>query len=73
MENVLSMKPGETVEFAGYNIAFEKVFDRQGPNYQETLGDFQLSRGGKPVIDADPGEAEPIPRPRPPPAKPRSM
>jgi cytochrome c-type biogenesis protein CcmF len=44
-ENLTVMKPGETAEFAGYTISFKRVFERDGPNYAELAGDFELHRG----------------------------
>ncbi len=56
VENILSMKAGETVQFAGYQITFEKLSTQQGPNYQENLGSFQLSRGGQAVVSLSPSK-----------------
>jgi cytochrome c-type biogenesis protein CcmF len=56
VENILALKPGETVEFAGYHVAFETISSHQGPNYQETLGNFQLSRGGQAVVALTPSK-----------------
>ena len=53
---ILSMKTGDSVEFAGYRIAFEKVSAHQGPNYQEILGRFHLSRGGERVVKLSPSK-----------------
>jgi cytochrome c-type biogenesis protein CcmF len=44
------------VQFAGYEIAFQKVSSHKGPNYQETEGDFQLSRGGRVVVAMTPSK-----------------
>jgi cytochrome c-type biogenesis protein CcmF len=55
-ENILSMKTGETVQFAGYQITFEKLSEQQGPNYQENIGGFQLSRGGQPIVSLNPSK-----------------
>ena len=43
------MKPGETTEIAGYSIAFNGVSPRPGPNYQDQVGQFAVTRSGKPV------------------------
>ena len=56
VENILSMKTGETVQFAGYQIAFKKLSAQQGPNYQENLGSFELSRGGQSVVSLSPSK-----------------
>jgi cytochrome c-type biogenesis protein CcmF len=49
LENILAMKTGEAVQFAGYQIAFEKLSAHEGPNYQESLGVFKLSHGGQSI------------------------
>jgi cytochrome c-type biogenesis protein CcmF len=48
-EVVHAMKPGETVNVAGFDVTFKGVGPRRGPNYQETVGLFDVTRGGKPV------------------------
>jgi cytochrome c-type biogenesis protein CcmF len=58
VENVLSMQPGQSIEFAGYDLAFGKLSARDGPNYRETLGDFELSRDGKPVAMLTPSKRQ---------------
>src|SRR5262249_4871268 len=46
-EHLAMMKPGESAALAGYSIAFKNVFERDGPNYAETAGAFELRRGEK--------------------------
>jgi cytochrome c-type biogenesis protein CcmF len=46
VEQIRAIQPGETVPFAGYEVRFETSSARQGPNYRETIGTFQLTRGG---------------------------
>ena len=57
-EQILSMKPGDTVHFAGYDLTFEAISNRQGPNYQETYGDFKVSEGGNVVTDLRPAKRQ---------------
>ncbi len=57
-EQILSMKPGNTVHFAGYDLTFENIADRQGPNYQETYGDFRLTKGGNLLADLRPAKRQ---------------
>ncbi|MEP1323920.1 heme lyase CcmF/NrfE family subunit [Nisaea sp.] len=45
-ETILTMKPGETVDVAGYTLRFEALNPHRGPNYTEDQGVF-------PVFDAD--------------------
>ncbi len=46
-ENLTVMKPGESAALAGYTVAFKNVFERQGPNYAELAGAFELQRGSR--------------------------
>jgi cytochrome c-type biogenesis protein CcmF len=46
-ERLSVMKPGESSTIAGYTVTFKRVFERQGPNYVEMAGDFELGRGDK--------------------------
>ena len=45
-ENILTMKPGEATEIAGYSLRFEGLVPFTGPNYTEQRGRFSLSRVG---------------------------
>ncbi|WP_088348525.1 MULTISPECIES: heme lyase CcmF/NrfE family subunit [Rhodomicrobium] len=58
VEHIQAMKPGDRIAFAGYEVLFEKVAAQQGPNYQETFGDFELSRGGKPIVELAPSKRQ---------------
>jgi cytochrome c-type biogenesis protein CcmF len=58
VERILSMKPGETIEFAGYDLAFDKLATRQGPNYDEIVGDFRLSEDGKLITLLNPSKRQ---------------
>ena len=50
VESIQSMKPGETVQVAGYDFAFEGVKSSQGPNYSIVEGTFNVTQNGKPVV-----------------------
>jgi cytochrome c-type biogenesis protein CcmF len=45
-ELVTAMKPGDIREAGGYQIRFEGLAAREGPNFREEVGGFTLSRGG---------------------------
>ncbi len=45
-ERLVILKPGESAAIAGYTITFKEVFERQGPNYAELAGAFDLQRTG---------------------------
>jgi len=48
-ETVLNMKPGEVIEIDGYAVRYEGTIERPGPNYEETVGRFDISRSGEPL------------------------
>jgi cytochrome c-type biogenesis protein CcmF len=48
-EHLTVMKPGESGGLTGYTITFKNVFERDGPNYAEFAGVFELRRGERPI------------------------
>ena len=48
-EKIQVLRPGETVEVAGYIFTFEGTQELQGPNYTIERGAFQVSRDGAPI------------------------
>jgi cytochrome c-type biogenesis protein CcmF len=55
-ERIEALAPGHTVDIAGYQLTFEGVAPRQGPNYQERVGMFQVTRGGSLVTELTPSK-----------------
>ncbi len=53
-ETVSTITPGETVSIAGYGLTFRGAAPRRGPNYQETVGRFDVTRGLRPVTTLEP-------------------
>jgi cytochrome c-type biogenesis protein CcmF len=48
-------KPGDRIDLAaGYAVEFDGVATGNGPNYQTTVGDLKLLRGGEFVTDLAP-------------------
>jgi cytochrome c-type biogenesis protein CcmF len=45
-ENILTMKPGDSVAAGGYQVTLEGFIPRAGPNYQETAVRFLVRDGG---------------------------
>ncbi|GIL02801.1 MAG: cytochrome c-type biogenesis protein CycK [Alphaproteobacteria bacterium] len=45
-ERIVSLKPGATVSLAGYEVAFDGMVPRQGPNYRELAARFTVRRDG---------------------------
>ncbi len=48
-EVILNMRPGETVELAGYSYRFEGVRTLRGPNYTSDMATFTVTRDGRTV------------------------
>ncbi len=55
-ERVLTMRPGDVVELAGYQMTFEGAAPRRGPNYTEEVGHFSIRQGGNLVAELDPSK-----------------
>jgi len=53
-ERVVSLKPGDRIDLAGYEAVFEGLQPREGPNYREDVGRFRVSAGGRFVGTAEP-------------------
>ena len=47
LENIQVMKPGESVELAGYTYTFQGVRQAQGPNYVATVGAMEVTKNGE--------------------------
>ncbi len=45
-ERILSMQPGQTVEVRGYDLTFDNLVARPGPNYRELVAKFTVRSGG---------------------------
>jgi cytochrome c-type biogenesis protein CcmF len=57
-ERIEALAPGQTVDIAGYQLAFDGVVPREGPNYRERAGLFKVTRGGSPVTELNPSKRE---------------
>jgi cytochrome c-type biogenesis protein CcmF len=55
-EEILLMRPGETKAIAGYELAFRGAAPSKGPNYNEIVGVFDVTRGGAPVTRLEPAK-----------------
>ena len=55
-ERIEALAPGGTVDIAGYQLVFKGVAPRRGPNYQERVGKFEVTRGGSPVTTLAPSK-----------------
>jgi cytochrome c-type biogenesis protein CcmF len=57
-ESILAMKPKDSADIAGYQLTFEGVAPREGPNYRERVGLFKVARGGRAVTTLEPSKRE---------------
>jgi len=46
-ERIAELKPGETISIRRYDLHFDGVTQRQGPNYQELAASFTVRRQGE--------------------------
>ena len=50
------MAAGDSTEIGGYVLTFRGVVPAQGPNYQEQVGLFAVTRSGAPVTELTPAK-----------------
>jgi cytochrome c-type biogenesis protein CcmF len=55
-ERIAAVKPGDTIALAGYDVTFDGVVPRQGPNFSELVGRFTVRRGGAVVGVMEPSK-----------------
>ncbi len=55
-ERILVMKPGEEASIAGYTLSFRGVAPATGPNYRESVGLFDVERGGTQITRLEPSK-----------------
>src|SRR6266699_2761949 len=46
-ERIASMRPGESLSIRHYDLGFDEVVPRPGPNFREFVGKFTVRRGGE--------------------------
>ncbi len=46
-ERIAAVRPNETISLRGYELTFEGLIARQGPNYSEQVGSFIVRNGGE--------------------------
>jgi cytochrome c-type biogenesis protein CcmF len=49
-EQIVSLKPNATVSLSSYELSFDGIVTRQGPNYRELTAKFTVRQGGS-VLD----------------------
>ena len=57
-ERIVSVKPTDTVSVRHYELTFDGVVPRQGPNYRETIGRFTVRRNGEVIGTMEPAKRQ---------------
>jgi cytochrome c-type biogenesis protein CcmF len=55
-ERIVALKAGQAVSLAGYDLTFEGMVQRAGPNFREIVAKFTVRSGGVPVGVMEPGK-----------------
>ncbi len=55
-ERIVALKPSQHVSLAGYDLTFDGLVQRAGPNFRETVAKFTVRRGGVTVGEMEPSK-----------------
>jgi cytochrome c-type biogenesis protein CcmF len=55
-ERIVGLKPSQTVSLSGFDLTFDGLVQRSGPNYRELVGKFTVRRGGLPIAIMEPAK-----------------
>src|SRR5262249_20097381 len=55
-ERIAALKPGEITSISGYDLRFESLVPRRGPNYSELVARFTVREGGNVVGIMEPSK-----------------
>jgi len=55
-ERIVSLKPTQHVSLAGYDLTFDGLAERSGPNFREMVAHFTVRRGGVIIGSMDPAK-----------------
>jgi cytochrome c-type biogenesis protein CcmF len=55
-ERIVAVKPSQTVSLAGYEVSFDGLVQRSGPNYRESAARFTVREGGVAVGVMEPSK-----------------
>ena len=55
-ELITTMKPAETVSLRGYDLSYDGLASRQGPNYREIVGKFTVRENGNTIGTMEPSK-----------------
>jgi len=55
-ERIVSMKPGQTIEVRGYELTFDNLVSRPGPNFRELIAKFTVKTDGRVIGVMEPSK-----------------
>ena len=55
-ERIVALKPSQTVSLSGYELSFDGLIQRSGPNYGEALAKFTVREAGVPIGVMEPSK-----------------
>ncbi len=55
-ETIVQMRPGDSVQVAGYDLTLQALVPIQGPNYRDLVARLQVREGGVPVGTMEPAK-----------------
>ena len=55
-ERIVGLKPSQTVSLSGFDLSFDGLVQRSGPNYRELVGKFTVRRGGVAIATMEPAK-----------------
>jgi cytochrome c-type biogenesis protein CcmF len=55
-ERIVSLKPGASVSLRSYDLTFDGMVQRQGPNYLEWIAKFTVRQGGTAIATLEPSK-----------------
>jgi cytochrome c-type biogenesis protein CcmF len=55
-ERIAELKPGQTISIRRYDLHFDDIIERRGPNYTEIAARFTVRRGGEVIGTMEPSK-----------------
>ncbi len=57
-ELIVAVKPSQTISLSGYDLKFQGMVQRPGPNYSEVVAKFTVQNGGKVLGEMEPSKRD---------------
>jgi cytochrome c-type biogenesis protein CcmF len=55
-ERIVGLKPSQSISLSGFDLSFDGLVQRSGPNYRELAGKFTVRQGGVPIATMEPAK-----------------